>query len=116
MTYQQEIANNMLIIVYHCISINFKCLFLDRVPTEDKKWILYTNSKRRYQWLRYGGMPTQQPRVGLYSRKILLSLWQDMQEIIYYKLLNDNQTITAKVCQQLRCLKAPLDTKKNVHL
>lgn len=57
----------------------------------------------------------EQPRVGLHSRKIHLSLWQDMQETIYYKLLNDNQAVTAKVCQQLRRLKALLETK-NIHL
>ena len=68
-----------------------------------------------HQWLCSDGKPTQQPSVNLYLRMILPSVRWDMQEIIYQKLLNHNQTITSELyCQQLRHLKDALDKETSI--
>ena len=46
----------------------------------------------------------------LHSKKYYLGLWWWIDEIVRYELLNNNQTITAMLCDQLR-LKAALIRK-----
>ena len=57
-------------------------------------------------------MPNQQPRNGLHQKKIILSVWWDIQGIIYSQLLDNNQTITSNLyCSQLCHLKTALGKK-----
>ena len=59
-----------------------------------------------------GERPVQQPRAGLHP-KIMLSLWRRIDGIVYYELLDSNQSITAMLyCDQVHRLKAPLSRKR----
>lgn len=69
--------------------------FLNRIVTGDEKWVLYNNPVRKRQWLDKDETPEPTPRDGLHPKKILLSIWWDMAGIVYYELLEPNQTITA---------------------
>lgn len=63
-------------------SCQLQVVFSDRVITKNEKWILYHNVKQMCRW---------KACLILHPRKIC------MQIIIYYKLLNNNQTITTDI-------------------
>jgi [histone H3]-lysine36 N-dimethyltransferase SETMAR len=87
--------------------------FLKRIVTGDEKWVLYVNVTRKRQWLSPTKKPVPTPKPGLHPKKVLLCVWWDMDGLIYYELLNQNQTITADVyCQQLDKLRLSLATKR----
>jgi histone-lysine N-methyltransferase SETMAR len=51
--------------------------FLRRIVTGDEKWVLYTNVKRRNQWLTPGQKPVPTTKPGLHPNKVLLCVWWD---------------------------------------
>lgn len=78
-------------------------MFLSRIMTCDKKWIMYNNIKRSYQWLSQDQPPSAAPKADLHVKKILLSARWTMAGMVYYDLLDPGQTIDADVyCQQLQ--------------
>lgn len=87
--------------------------FLDRLVTGDEKWIIYHNVRRKRQWTDKGKQPIPTAKVSLHPKKILLSVWWDMYGVIYYELLEPNQTINADVySEQLRRLNLELIKKR----
>ena len=50
--------------------------------------------------------------VGLHANKVMLCIWWDWKEVLYYELLSENRTINSKYCSQLHQLKAALDEKR----
>ncbi|GFV42088.1 mariner transposase [Trichonephila clavipes] len=48
---------------------------------------------------------------GLTARKVLLCIWWDWKEIIYYELFPYGQTLNSIYCQQLDSLKLAIDQK-----
>ena len=87
--------------------------FLDRMVTGDEKWILYDNVTMKKQWLSPRQSPAPTARRELHQRKVLLSVWWDIQGIIHYELLEPGRTITAEVyCEQLDRLKSAIDQKR----
>jgi len=47
------------------------------------------------------GQPsTSAPKRNIYRSKILLCIWWDMKDVVYYELLKLNQTVTAEHYQQ----------------
>ena len=64
--------------------------FLKRLVTGDEKWIVYNNAKRKRHWSRPGNASLSTPKVGLHSKKVMLSVWWDYKGIIYYELIPDN--------------------------
>jgi len=88
--------------------------FLKRIITGDEKWVLYLNVERKNQWLSPGQTPIPTAKSGLHPKKVMLCVWWDMEGVVYFELLDMNQTITAEVyCEQLDRLKENL-TKKNL--
>ena len=83
--------------------------FLKRIVTGDEKWVLYVNVERKRQWLDRGQKPLPTAKPGLHPKKVLLYVWWDWQGVLYFELLDQNQTITADIyCQQLDKLKTAL--------
>jgi histone-lysine N-methyltransferase SETMAR len=94
------------------LSRNTREPFLDRIVTGDEKWVLYVNVKRRKQWLSRGQTPLPTAKPGLHPQKIMLCIWWDVRGVVYWELLDPNQTVTAEVyCTQLDRLNENL--KKN---
>lgn len=87
--------------------------FLKRIVTGDEKWVLYLNVERKSQWLSPGQTPIPTAKPGLHPKKVLLCVWWDMGGVVYFELLDMNQTITADIyCQQLASLRAALVLKR----
>ena len=87
--------------------------FLDRIVTGDEKWVCYVNVRRRRQWLDPGQKPFPNVKPDMHPKKIMLCIWWDMKGVIYFELLDINQTITANVySQQLQRLNEVLSQKR----
>jgi histone-lysine N-methyltransferase SETMAR len=87
--------------------------FLDRIVTGDEKWVRYVNVRRRRQWLDPGQKLFPNVKPDMHPKKIMLCIWWDMKGIIYFELLDINQTITANVySQQLQRLNEVLFQKQ----
>jgi histone-lysine N-methyltransferase SETMAR len=69
--------------------------FLDRLVTEDEKWILYNNVQRKCSWAECGQPSLPMAKVGLHLEKVMLCVRWDLKGILHYQLLNTNETIIA---------------------
>lgn len=87
--------------------------FLDRIVTGDEKWVLYVNIRRKRQWLASDEKPLPDAKTDLHPKKVLLCIWWDAKGVLYWELLDNNQTITAEVyAQQLQRLQEALLQKR----
>lgn len=87
--------------------------FLERIITCDEKWVKYNNVGPRKQWLLPGQKPNPTPKDGLHPKKVMLCVWWDVKGIIYFELLEDNQTVDKHVyCHQLDKVMSNLATKR----
>jgi len=68
--------------------------FLHRIVTGDKKWIHYDNPKRKKSWVKPGQPSSSVPKRNIHGSKLLLYIWWDQWGVVYYELLNPNETIT----------------------
>ena len=90
--------------------------WLDTIVTGNEKWCCYVNVKRRRSWIDVGSQPQRQPKSGLHSLKVMLSVWWDSEGVILYELLPKNTTITADVyCAQLDRLAAQIERQRPGH-
>ncbi|XP_014773434.1 histone-lysine N-methyltransferase SETMAR-like [Octopus bimaculoides] len=89
--------------------------FLDRLVTDDEKWVFCQNVKCCRHWLVEREKTQPQLKRELQVKKVLLSVWWDCKGIIHFELLPTNATINAQIyCQHLVCLKATLKKKRFV--
>lgn len=51
--------------------------FLDRLVTQDEKWILYINVQCKREWSLKGHNPSTSAKAGLHPKKVLFCLWRD---------------------------------------
>ena len=80
--------------------------------TGDEKWILYNYVERKRLWGKRNEPPPTTPKAGLHPKKVMLCIWWDWKEVLYYELLPEDQMINSnKYCSQLDQLKAALDEK-----
>jgi len=87
--------------------------FLDMIVTGDEKWVLYVNIHRRRQWLASTEKPLSEVKADLHPKKVLLCVWWDIMGMLYFELLENNQTITAEIySQQLQRLREALLNKR----
>lgn len=87
--------------------------FLHRIITGDEKWIHYDNPKRKAAWVKPGEAGPSTPKRNIHGAKVMLCIWWDMKGVIYYELLNSNETITgARYRTQLMRLKQALAQKR----
>ncbi|GFW46175.1 mariner Mos1 transposase [Trichonephila clavipes] len=81
--------------------------------TGDEKWVTYYNIVRKRSWSKYGEAAQTEAKPGLTSRKVLLCIWWDWKDIIYYELIPLDQTLNSDIyCQQLNRLKLVTDQKR----
>ncbi len=89
--------------------------FLERIVTGDEKWVHYINIRRRRQWLDLSQKPLPDVKANLHPEKIMLCIWWDIEGVIYFKLLETNQTITADFySQQLQRVHEALFRKQRI--
>ncbi|XP_024892924.1 histone-lysine N-methyltransferase SETMAR-like [Temnothorax curvispinosus] len=87
--------------------------FLKRMVTGDEKWIFYNNITCKRSWGQRSEPPQIASKAGLYPSKIMLSIWWDWKNVVYYKLLPKNKTINSDVyCNQLDKLNAAIHEKR----
>ena len=106
--------------LFDCISTcnsllksNENVLFLKQIVTGDEKWILYNNVEWKRLWGKRNEPPPITPKASFHPKKMMLCIWWDWKEVLYYELLPENQTINSnKYCSQLDQLKAALDEKR----
>lgn len=76
--------------------------WLNNLITGDEKWVLYINYQRRHQWLSAGQPAVPTPKPDLHPKKVMMSVWWNVQGIIYWELLPDGCSVTSDLyCQQL---------------
>lgn len=84
-------------------------LFLNRIVTGDEKWVLYVNVRRGGQWLGSGQQAIPTPKPNIHQKKIMLSIWWDMNGVVHWELLEPNLTITSDLyCAQMNRLSEAL--------
>lgn len=70
--------------------------------TGDEKWIVYNNVERKRSWSRRDDSPQTSSKAELHPRKVMLSVWWDWKDVVFFELLPRNRTITSDVyCRQL---------------
>jgi histone-lysine N-methyltransferase SETMAR len=79
--------------------------------TRDEKWILYNNVQRKCSWdeCRQPSLPV--PEAVLHLKKDTLCVWWDLKGILYYELLNSNESTVDRHCAQLEKLKLAIVEK-----
>lgn len=83
--------------------------WLDSIITGDEKWVLYVNIARRHSWVSSGEPAATQPKIERHQRKVMLSVWWDVQGVVMFELLPRNVNVTAAFyCEQLQRLSAEI--------
>ncbi|UYV70850.1 SETMAR [Cordylochernes scorpioides] len=71
--------------------------FLHRIVTGDEKWIHYDNPKRRKSSVKPGHASTSTAKPNIHGKKLMLCIWWDQLGVIYYELLQPNETTMENV-------------------
>ncbi|GFV30348.1 mariner transposase [Trichonephila clavipes] len=83
--------------------------FLKRI-SGDEKWVTCDNIVRKRSWSKRGEAAQMVAKVSL---MVLLGIWWNWKGIIYYELLQYDQTLnSALYCQQLYRLKLAIDQRQ----
>lgn len=87
--------------------------FLHRIVTCDEKWIRYDNPKRKKSWGPIGHTPSTTAKPNIHGAKLMLCIWWDQLGVIYYELLQPNETIAGSLYRtQLMRLSRALKEKR----
>lgn len=87
--------------------------FLSRIVTGDEKWVYYDNPKRKASYVDPGQPSTSQSKRDIHCQKLMLCIWWDQKGVVYYELLNPNETVTAdRYRRQLGNLARALNEKR----
>ena len=71
--------------------------------TDDDKWIVQNNVVRKRSWSKCDEPPQITSKAELHQKKIMLSVWWDLEDFVFFELLPKNQTIYSEVhYRQLR--------------
>ena len=74
--------------------------FSERIVTGEEKWVCHVNVFRRREWLNPDEAPPLDVKPELHPKKIILCILWDIRVVIYFELLDMNQTVTASVYSQ----------------
>lgn len=87
--------------------------FLHRIVTGDEKWVYYENPKRKAAYVDPGQPGPSQPKRDIHCQKVMLCIWWDQKGVVYYELLNPDETVTAdRYRRQLSNLARALNEKR----
>lgn len=87
--------------------------FLKDIITCDESWIHYETNTRHSYWLPRGENPPAQPKPNEHGCKLMLCVFWDWQGMIFWELLEPNQTVNANLyTEQLRKLAEVLKSKR----
>jgi histone-lysine N-methyltransferase SETMAR len=76
--------------------------WLRNLITADEKWVLYINYTHKHQWLSPDQTDVATHKVDLHPKKVMLSVWWDVNGIIHWEILPNGCIINADLyCQQL---------------
>ena len=70
--------------------------FLKKLVTSDEKLIYNKNPKRRKHWVDPGQSTTSTQKRNVFGKKILIYIWWDEWDVLYYELLKPGETVTGK--------------------
>ena len=81
--------------------------------TGDEKWVHYDNPKRRATYGYPGHASSSTAVQNIHGLKVMLCIWWDQLGVVYYELLEPNETITGDVYRrQLMRLSRALKEKR----
>ena len=87
--------------------------FLQKLITSDEKLIYYENPKRRKHWVDPGLSTTSTQKRNVFGKKILIYIWWDEWDVLYYVLLKPGGTVTGKYYSlQLNHLAEKIEEKR----
>ena len=90
--------------------------FLHRIVTGGEKWIYYDNQKRTKSFVKPGQPASLTAKRDIHGSKVMLSIWWDQNGVIYYELLEPNETITAiRYRKQIGNLSRALKEKRQIY-
>ena len=105
-------SNHVLSCVNSCFNSRKRKVFLHCIITGDEKWIDYNNPKHRRLWVKPGHASTLTAKLNIHGSKLLLCIWWDQLDVVYYEPLKLAETITGDHYQlQLMCLSWALKKK-----
>jgi histone-lysine N-methyltransferase SETMAR len=88
--------------------------WLDNLITGDEKWVLYTNTVRKKQWVRRGQATRPTPKAELHPKKRMLCVWWGVKGVIHWELLPEKNTVTGTVYRaQISRLKEQVAARKS---
>lgn len=79
----------------HLLSSHRNFNWLDNLITGDEKWVLYVNIQRRRQWLKPDQQPAPTPKPPLHPQKRMISVWWNVDGVVYWELMPEKSTINA---------------------
>ncbi|CAK9832788.1 Histone-lysine N-methyltransferase SETMAR [Anthophora retusa] len=89
--------------------------FLKSLIIGDEKWIVYNNVNRKRSWVMQDEPAQTTSKAEIHLKKIMLSVWWDYKETLYFELMPQNQTINSNVyVQQLAKLNDAIQEKRPV--
>jgi len=65
------------------------------IISEDEKWIFFENPKRKKSW-DPGASSTSTARPNRFGRKMMLCVWWNQKNVVYYELLKPGETVNIK--------------------
>ena len=71
--------------------------------TCDEKWIVHNNVIRKRPWSKCDELPQTTSNAELHQKKIMMSVWWDWKDVVFFELLPRNQTI------KFGCLLSPAE-------
>ena len=59
--------------------------FLKRIVTDDEKWVVYNNVKRKRTWSKKDEPARTISKLDIHLKKVMLSVWWDLKRIVYFE-------------------------------
>ena len=78
------------------LELQKKKVFLNRIVSGNEKSIHYVNPKRKKSYVKPGQLGKSTAKPNIYGAKVLLCIWWDQKDVLYYELLKPGETINGE--------------------